>query len=333
MSGTLKPSVLILGGCGFIGSHVVDRFVAGGHAVRVLDPRPEAYRPPVPGVDYRYETLANPAAVAAACADRDLVIHLVSTTIPKTSNDDPIFDVQSNLVGTLSCLRQCVAARVRKVVFLSSGGAVYGNPSACPVPEDAPTQPACSYGIVKLAIEKYLALFELLHGLDYAILRAANAFGPRQNPLTGLGVVSAMLARIALGRPIEIWGDGRVVRDFLVVDDLAEAVYAAALQPTPARLYNIGAGVGLSLLDVLARLEAVLGRPLEVKFLPGRAFDVQRIHLDITRAREQLGWVPQVGFDAGVRQTWEFVRQAVGWAGAPTPALPLTLPPPGSQRE
>ena len=311
MTTHVKPSVLVLGGCGFIGSHVVDRFVADGHDVRVLDLRAEAYRSPVPGVDYRYESLADPEALASACADRAIVIHLASSTVPKTSNDDPIFDVQSNLAGTLSILQQCVAARVRKVVFLSSGGTVYGNPSVCPVPEDAPTEPTCSYGIVKLAIEKYLALFQLLHGLDYTILRAANPFGPRQNPFSGLGVVTAMLTRIAQGRPIEIWGDGLVERDFLVVNDLAEAVYTTSLKSSPSRVFNIGAGTGLSVLDVLAHIEDVLKRKSEVTFLPGRPFDVRRVYLDITRAREELGWTPQTRFEVGVAQTWEFVRSIV----------------------
>lgn len=311
MPDSSHQSVLVFGGCGFIGSHVVDRFAAAGHPVRVLDRSREVYRAPVPGVEYVIGDFGNRSLVAEVVKNMDIVVHLISTTVPSTSNDDPVFDVESNLMETIACFQRCVAAGVRKVVFLSSGGAVYGNPESCPVAEEALTNPLCSYGIVKLAVEKYLALFHLLNGLDYCVIRASNPFGPRQNPFGGQGVIAAMLAHMALGCPVEIWGDGRVVRDFLYVSDLASAIYAAALSSRKSQIYNVGSGTGLSLLEVLDCIGSALSAKLAVNFKAGRAFDVQRIYLDTAKARAELAWSPQVPIEEGIRLTWDFLRQVV----------------------
>jgi UDP-glucose 4-epimerase len=311
MSDLPSHSILILGGCGFIGSHVVDRFIASGHAVRVLDIQAERYREAVPGVDYRFGDFGNRGLLGDAMQGVDVVIHLVSSTIPKTSNDDPVFDIQSNLVESVACLQQCLKARIRKVIFLSSGGAVYGNPADCPVSEEAPTNPLCSYGVVKLAIEKYLDLFRSLHGLNYAVVRASNPFGPRQNPFGGQGVIPAMLTRIALNRPIEIWGDGSVVRDFIYVGDLADAIYAATFDNVQSRVFNVGSGTGLSLLEVIAKISLALDIQPSVNFLPGRPFDVQRIYLDVSRARRELNWIPRTSLEDALWRTWAFVQEAV----------------------
>lgn len=304
---SMRP-VLILGGSGFIGSHLVDCCVASGRAVRVVSRRPERYRLPVPSVQYFSGEFSDRTVLQPALAGVETVIHLVSTTNPKTSNDDPLFDLQSNLLATVDCLQQCVAAKVRKVVFVSSGGVIYGNPSVCPVPETAPTEPLCSYGIVKLAIEKYLALFQSLHGMETVVVRAANPFGPRQNPSGGQGLIAALLARLAIGQPFEIWGDGQVVRDYLYVEDLAEAVCRVAFSSCPSQVYNVGSGKGHSILNVVAEIGAALQVEPQISFRPGRAFDVKRVWLDIAKIQAELGWAPQTSFATGIQRTWRFVR-------------------------
>jgi len=286
----------------------VDRFVAGGHHVRVLDRRQEVYREPLPGVEYIYGDFATPARLAEALHGTEIVVHLVSTTIPKSSNDDPIFDIQSNLVGTVSCLQQCVAARVQKIIFLSSGGAVYGNPDHCPISEDSTTQPLCSYGIVKLAIEKYLGLYQSMSGLESVVLRVGNPYGPRQNPMGGQGLIAAILARIASGQPIEIWGDGLVVRDYFYVGDLANAIYSAAFADCRFQVYNVGSGVGLSILDIIGAVKRTLEVEVETRFLPARSFDVKKIYLDISRICEDLNWSPSISLGQGIQLTWNFVQ-------------------------
>jgi UDP-glucose 4-epimerase len=305
----MKKRILVLGGCGFIGSHVVDRFLAEGHAVRVLSRGPEIFRPPLGGVDYRFGELGNQTFLEDCLRGIEIVIHLVSTTTPKDSNEDMAFDIESNLVQTVRALRSCVNAGVQKVVFISSGGAIYGNPNRCPVSENSPTSPLCSYGVVKLAIEKYLELFQNLDGLKSVALRVANPFGPRQNPLGQQGFVAATLDRIRRGLPISVWGDGSVVRDFFYVGDLAEAIYLAALRETPSRVVNIGSGVGMSLREILEAVKQEIGVEFEVRYEPGRAFDVREIYLDIARAKVELGWEPQTKLGDALRQTWDFSKR------------------------
>ena len=173
----VKQNILVLGGNGFIGSHLVDRLIADGHFVRVFDKYPERYRAPLPEVEYHLGDFGNRGLLLDALRDIDVVYHLISTSLPKTSNDDPAFDVQSNVIETLFLLEQCLAKSVLKFVFVSSGGTVYGRPDRLPIVEESPTNPECSYGITKLTIEKYLNLYHHLHGLDYVVVRPSNPYG------------------------------------------------------------------------------------------------------------------------------------------------------------
>ncbi len=299
---------LVLGGNGFIGSHLVDRLLAEGHTVRVFDKYEERYRRPLRNVDYRTGEFGNRGLMAEALQGIDTVFHLISTTLPKTSNDDPAFDVQSNVVETLFLLEQCVARPGTKMVFVSSGGTVYGRPRQLPIPEEGPTDPECSYGITKLTIEKYLALYNHLHGLDYTIVRPSNPFGPRQNPHGIQGAIPVFLGRVARNEPIEIWGDGEVVRDYVYVEDFVDGLYRAATIPACSRIFNIGCGGGHSLNEVVDCIRSVTGRNLEVVYRRGRPFDVPRIYLDIARATDELGWKPATTLEEGVERTWAFVR-------------------------
>jgi UDP-glucose 4-epimerase len=304
----MKKNILILGGCGFIGSHVADRFLAEGHAVRVLSRSPEIFRPPVKGGDYRFGELGNQVFLEECLKGVDTVVHLVSTTTPKESNEDMAFDIESNLTQTVRALQSCVRGGVGKVVFVSSGGAIYGNPTSCPVQENANTSPLCSYGVVKLAIEKYLEMFESLYGLRSVTLRVANPFGPRQNPLGSQGVIAAILHKIHKGQPISVWGDGSVVRDFFYVEDLADAIRVAALEESARGVFNIGSGVGVSLKELLSVVKAEIDVGFKICYEPGRAFDVKEIYLDVAKAKKELGWEPKTSMSAGLRKTWDFIR-------------------------
>lgn len=299
---------LILGGNGFIGSHIVDALLADRWTVRVLDRAMERFRPALPGVDYVLGDFGDTVALARALSGTDVVFHCVSTTLPKSSNEDPTFDVSSNVIQTIRLLEGCVREGIQKVVFLSSGGTVYGVPSMSPITEGHATDPECSYGITKLAIEKYLALFKQLHGLDYVILRPSNPFGIRQNPFGTQGAVAVFLGKASRGMPIEIWGDGEIVRDFVHVRDLAAGIVVAARLQTRSRVFNLGSGTGRSLNVVLGAIESVLGRRLTVNYTAGRIFDPPSIVLDISRARSELEWHPSVSMEEGIRETWDFVR-------------------------
>lgn len=301
---------LVLGGNGFIGSHLVDRLLAEGHDVRVFDKYRERYRPPLAGVEYHLGDFGNRGLLAEALRGREVVYHLVWSTVPKTSNDDPPFDVTANLADTLFLLEECLRREVRRVVFLSSGGTVYGNPRSLPVSEESPTEPLCSYGITKLAAEKYLALYRHLHGLDYVILRPSNPYGIRQDPQGAQGAVSVFLWRLARGESLEIWGDGSVVRDYLFIGDLVEGIYRASVSAAESRIFNLGSGRGVSLNQVLSAIRAVTGREPAVRYEEGRRFDVPAIYLDSGRAKRELGWEPATSLEEGIERTWRQILEA-----------------------
>jgi UDP-glucose 4-epimerase len=302
-------NILVLGGNGFIGSHLVDKLLKEGHTVRVFDKSQEHYRPALPGVDYHSGEFGNRGLLAAALKDIDVVVHLISTTLPKTSNDDPVFDVQSNVIETLFLLEQCIAQQVKKIIFTSSGGTVYGIPQVVPVHEENQTNPICSYGISKLTIEKYLRLFKQLHNLDYVIIRPSNPFGSRQNPFGIQGAIPVFLGKIVRKEPIQIWGDGEVVRDFIYVADLADALYRAIIYNTTSSIFNIGSGKGYSLKGLLAIMRTVTGHDFSVSYTASRTYDVPEIYLDITRAANELNWVPNTTLQEGIKHTWDFVNK------------------------
>jgi len=299
---------LLVGGNGFIGSHVKDVLLQRGHSVRVLDPLPERYRLPLPDVDYRGGSSADPSALAEALAGVDAVVYLASSTVPSTSNADAPWDVSSNLVPLIATLDAMVRASVRRIVYFSSGGTAYGVTGDQAVAEDEPLDPICSYGIVKVASEKYLGMYGHLHGIRPLILRPSNPLGPRQGHDGIQGFVGTTLLRLLRNEPIEIWGDGSIVRDYVYVADLALATVIGA-ETGGCGAVNIGSGEGRSLLQVLDTMTTVTGVAPQVRFLPGRAFDVPHLVLTVKRARDVLGWMPTTPFQEGVAAHWEWLQR------------------------
>lgn len=299
--------VLVIGGCGFIGSHVVDVLAGLRCRLRVLDRRPEAFRPPVPGVEYLAGDLSDTALLAEALTGMTSVIHLASSTVPATSNMDPVADITGNLIGTVRLLEVMRAAGVRDLVYLSSGGTVYGIPQTDPVAEDHPLRPVSSYSVVKVAVENYLHMERHLHGLRYCVLRPSNPYGPRQGH-TGLqGVIGTYLWNVLRNEPVEVWGDGSVVRDFIHVRDLA-GLCVAALRSGRSGIFNAGSGEGSSINRIVDAVGAAAGRRVAPVYKPGRAFDVPRVVLDTARAREAFGWAPRIGLLPGIAETWDWVK-------------------------
>lgn len=302
-----KCRCLVLGGAGFMGCNLVGRLLAEGYRVRVYD-TPTSNRANLAAFESEIEFIEgdflDAADVDRALQDVDFVFHLVGTTLPATSNTNPVFDVESNVLATIRLLQASVRHGVKRVVFPSSGGTVYGIPLKIPIQESHPTDPICSYGITKLTIEKYLQLFRQLHGLDYTILRIANPYGKYQKLTAQQGVVGVFLARIKEGKPITIWGDGSVTRDYVYVEDVADAFVRALWQDSPYRIFNIGTGVGTSLRDLLARMEQVTGIRPQVEYAAARQFDVLINVLDSTRAQKYMNWRIETDLDTGLRKTW-----------------------------
>jgi UDP-glucose 4-epimerase len=306
--------IAIFGGGGFIGSAIADRLLKDGHELRIFErPRVQPYRQfsDEERVEWLTGDLMSMHDVTSAIDGIDVVLHLVSTTLPKSSNDDPIFDVQSNLVATLQLLNAMVAKKVRKIVFISSGGTVYGNPAYLPIDENHPTEPKVSYGITKLAIEKYLLMYQQLHGIKANILRVANPFGERQRVETAQGAVGVFLSRAIQNLPLEIWGDGSVTRDYIYVSDVAEAFARAVEYEGSKSIFNISSGVGTSLNDLIRLIEHVLGREVVCNYRQGRSFDVPISVLANSLAQQELGWLPRVPLKEGVVKTADWMRTAL----------------------
>jgi UDP-glucose 4-epimerase len=308
---------LVLGGRGFVGSHLVDALLAHGHFVRCFDrqhvaPLGDAHVSN-PNFELYEGDLLSEADVGGALIGCEVCFHLVSTTLPKSSNADPVFDVESNVLGTVRFLARATKSGLKKIIFVSSGGTVYGVPKQVPIPETHPTDPVCAYGISKLAIEKYLGLFKQLHGLDYTILRLANPYGERQRTHASQGAVAVFLGKVLRGESVEIWGDGSVVRDYIHISDVVDALLLALEKTGNEQVFNIGGGRGRSLNELLDSIESVTGIDAERCYLPGRAFDVPVSVLDIGRAQRELGWSPKIGFDQGLMRfaTWLLQNPAV----------------------
>ena len=211
-------------------------------------------------------------------------------------------------VPALRLLEVCVQAKVRQIIFPSSGGTVYGDTDSEPIPETHVMEPRSSYGITKVTIEKYLALFHRLHGLDYTILRVANAYGPRLPVRGEQNAVGAFLARMGRGEPIALWGDGSVTRDYVYVGDVARAFRAALGQKSAFKIFNVGTGVGTSLGELIAVMEKVIGCRANVVKQSGRQIDVSVNILDPTRAREHLGWEAGTSLQDGLVSTWKWIQ-------------------------
>ena len=302
--------ILVLGGSGFLGSHIVDKFLAEKHDVCVYDLYPERFRRSPKGIRFHTGDFGNVGALDELISTGfDAVIHCVSTTTPKSSNESPEFDIQSNVIGTLYLLDICVKHKVGKLVFLSSGGTVYGDIGELElVDESHAVKPMCSYGVSKLTIEHYLDVYKHLRGLDYVALRLSNPFGERQSPLRALGALTVFQHRTLKGQSVEVWGDGAVTRDYIYVGDVANAVYLATVHPISG-IYNVGTGTGLSLRDILSRIEDVVGVAPAVSWLPSRAFDVPRIVLDATRLRTDTDWECLTSLQDGIEITTDWLRQ------------------------
>lgn len=302
-------TTLILGGNGFIGSHLVEALRRAGHTLRVIDTGPARGDLDWTDVDYRVGSMGDPEFIRTCLEDVNLVYHLASTTVPATSNLDPIADVNGNLVATLVLLGAMMERGIRRIVFFSSGGTVYGNPTTLPVSEDHALSPISSYGVVKVAIERYLLMYRSVGSITPVILRPGNPYGPRQSSRGIQGVIASFLRRVKDGQALEVWGDGSIVRDYIYISDLVDLAIAASERGFSGVL-NAGGGRGASILDILAVVRRATAREVTVDHLPGRVYDVRELVLDISLARKALNWTPTISLDQGIERTWRWLLEA-----------------------
>jgi UDP-glucose 4-epimerase len=238
-----------------------------------------------------------------------VLFHLASSTIPSTSNENPAFDIESNLVTSIRLIETAKQEGVSKIIFISSGGTVYGIPEYIPVSESHPHNPICSYGICKLATEKYLKMYKHIGGADYEIFRLSNPYGPYQNPFSPQGVIPVFIRKILLNEKITIWGDGEVIRDFIFIDDVIDIFVRSLENGNVNKVYNLGSGIGKSINSVLQSISELSGKNPNVYYAPSRSIDVPENVLDISAITNEYEWKPKVTFEDGLARTMEYVKR------------------------
>ncbi|HEX8145340.1 MAG TPA: NAD-dependent epimerase/dehydratase family protein [Pyrinomonadaceae bacterium] len=304
--------VVVLGGLGFMGSHICRELVASGYRVRIFD-RLYALRTLVEDIEDQIEIVEGDMAltddVMNVLSDADAIIHLVHTTVPGSSMKDPAYDLSSNVVASVGWLSRLHETRVRRILYVSSGGTVYGLPQTNPIDERHPTDPISSYGITKLTIEKYVAMYAAMFGIDYCIVRPSNVYGPGQKLYIGQGVIGVLSDRALRGEPLEVWGTGESLRDYLHIEDLVHAITGLVAYMGPHRVFNISSGTGHSVLDIIRMLSRCLGFAPALVYKPDRGFDVPVNVLDSSRLRAETNWRPAIGLEDGIARTIEWLRR------------------------
>ena len=306
--------ILVTGGAGFIGSHVADAYIAAGHEVAVLDNFSTSRDGNVnqAAVVHRVDLRDQPEVDKAVAAFRPELVnhHAAQSEVPK-SVADPAYDAQVNIVGGLNLLKACVDHGVRKVVFSSTGGALYGEPDVVPADEDHPVRPLSPYGTSKFSFEQYLGTFRRTFGLDYTVLRYANIYGARQDFAAEEGRVIAIFAsRMLAGRPVTIDGTGEQSRDMLHVGDVAMA-NLAVLEKGSGGTFHVSTGIAVTINDLYRKLALLTDYRMKPNYGPSRKGDVYRIALDNERARRELGWEPRVNLEEGLSLTVDYFREQV----------------------
>jgi UDP-glucose 4-epimerase len=308
--------VVVTGAAGFIGSHLVDRLVADGHRVSGIDDLStgklanlsDARRNKLFDV-HRFDITSPDLAALIARDQPDVVCHLAAQMDVRKSVADPLHDTRTNVLGTVNLLEACVKAGVARLVFASSGGTVYGQPSSLPVTERAGLHPESPYGAAKVAGETYLSAYQQLHGIKTVSLRLGNVYGPRQDPHGEAGVVSIFARALISGQPTKVFGDGTSSRDYVHVDDVVDAFLRCLGGKGDGRRLNLGTGTPTTVRELHTMVAAAAGVVDAPSFAPSRPGELQAIALDSSAARRALGWEPAADLTEGIRQTVDWVRK------------------------
>lgn len=299
-------NVLLIGGNGFIGSHIVDKLIAEGHKVRVFDFQCEKYRTPVPDVDYRLFSLDNSNELASAMEGIDGVFHLASLAFPGSSDFDLIKEMESNLFSTINILNLAVKLGVKKVVYFSSGGAVYGSTNGKSLSEKAVLNPISSYGIIKATSEMYISLYQKNYDIDALIIRPSNPFGPRQNYTKGQGVIPIFLNNIKNNIPLSIFGDGEGKKDYIYITDLVNSVYDLFIGNSKG-VFNIGSGKENSINSIIKEIKSIIKKDFTFDHTDRKIHDVNNLSLDISKLKSQIEIENFVSFREGIKKTWAWI--------------------------
>lgn len=306
-------NIVILGAAGFIGTNLSLKLAADRkNRLTLIDQKMDYFQPVLrrqDNINLVESELSNDTDFGSLVDGQEFVYHLMSTTIPKTSNQHIAQELNANVVTTANLLDACVKKGIKKVVFISSGGTVYGKELACPLKETMLTYPISSYGIQKITIEKLLYLYNYLYALDYRVVRLANPYGPYQRPNGGLGAVTTFIYHALTDNKITVYGDGSVVRDYIYIDDAIRGIINIANGEVGKHTFNLGSGIGININEVLRCISATLGLKLNVVYEHGRKCDVPVNYLDITKYEKYLGKLNPISLSEGIIKTAEFMRK------------------------
>jgi len=303
--------ILVTGGAGFIGSHVVELYLEHGHEVVVVDDLSTGHRANVPARATFYPVdIRRPELDEIFAAERPQVVnHHAAQMSVRISVDRPLFDADVNILGSLNLLECARRHGVERLIYISSGGAVYGEPVSLPCDEGHPVDPICPYGVSKHVVEHYLHLYRVNYGLPYVVLRYPNVYGPRQDPAGEAGVVAIFTGQMLADKPLTINGDGTQERDFVYVSDCARANLAALQPEVESGIFNLGSGRGTSVLEIYQILRDITGYSGAAQFGAAKLGETYRIFLNADKARRGLAWSPTVDLASGLRQTVEYFQR------------------------
>lgn len=303
--------ILVTGGAGFIGSHVVDKYIGEGHEVAVVDNLSTGFRENINPKARFYETNICDANAIEDIFQRErpaVVNHHAAQMDVRHSVNDPVFDATTNILGSLNLILASVKHQVRKFIYISTGGAIYGEPKYLPVDENHGVNPESQYGVSKHSVEHYLYLYWRQSDLTYTILRYPNVYGPRQNPKGEAGVIAIFIGKMLEGVTPTIFGNGEQIRDYVHVNDIVRA-NSLALAKGDGEIYNIGSGTGTTVNELYRLLSSILSFRSAPTYAPPRTGELQRIYLDAQKAKQRLGWAAQTSIEEGLRLTVEWAKK------------------------
>lgn len=306
--------ILLLGAAGFIGKNLTIELAKRTEDEITLVDRNISFFKPIVSMNLKNVRILEASLTVDTDFDsilkgQEVVYHLVSTTVPTTSNQHISQELVSNVIFSANLFEACIRCRVKKVVFISSGGTVYGKEVDCPLKEKTATNPISSYGVQKITIEKLLYLYRYMYGLDYRIIRLANPYGPYQRPNGVLGAVTTFTYKALKEDEITVYGDGSVVRDFIYIDDAIRAIMKIVEGENKHCTFNLGCGYGTSIKQVLETIEKALGKKLKISYLEGRKVDVPVNYLDISRYEKYYGALNPISLEEGIRKTADFMKK------------------------
>lgn len=301
--------IVMFGAAGFIGTNLSLDYIKRKYSLTLVDTNTNFFLDEVKkNAIIKEMSFVEDADFSSVLKEGDIVYHLVSTTVPTTANQHIAQELSANIITTAKLLDACVAKNVKKIVFISSGGTVYGKETGCPLPEETPTYPINSYGLQKITIEKLLYLYNYMYGLDYRVIRLANPYGPYQRPNGILGAITTFTYKAIKKQPIVVYGDGSVVRDFIYIDDAIAAINKIVFEKSNYKTYNLGSGKGTSISEILNVICKIYGSHITIKYEEGRSVDVHENYLDISRFEKDFGKVSFVNLEEGIIKTGEFLK-------------------------